>query len=275
MLTKKDKNLQNVVEISKKMCMIEEKIEVRPMIKFENVTKVYHKTIRAVDDISFTVKGGEIVGFIGPNGSGKTTTMKMLTGILKADVGKIIVNGFNVRKEPLKAKECIGYIADSPDMFLRLKGTEFLDLIGDIYRVPTEKRRQRIEEFAERFELSEALSSPIMSYSHGMRQKIMVIAALMHQPPVWILDEPMVGLDPKSAFELKKMMREHADAGNAVFFSTHVLEVAEKLCDRVIIIKKGHILYDGTLEKLAEPNKNESLEKIYLALTDKSPSTSH
>ena len=135
--------------------------------------------------------------------------------------------------------------------------------------MPTEKRRQRIEEFAERFELSEALSSPIMSYSHGMRQKIMVIAALMHQPPVWILDEPMVGLDPKSAFELKKMMREHADAGNAVFFSTHVLEVAEKLCDRVIIIKKGHILYDGTLEKLAETNKNESLEKIFLELTDK------
>ena len=239
------------------------------MIKFENVTKVYNKTVRAVDDISFNVKGGEIVGFIGPNGSGKTTTMKMLTGIIKADVGKITVNGFNVRKEPIKAKECIGYIADSPDMFLRLKGTEFLDLIGDIYHVPTEKRQERIQEFAKRFELTEALSSPIMSYSHGMRQKIMVIAALMHDPPVWILDEPMVGLDPKSAFELKQMMREHADAGNAVFFSTHVLEVAEKLCDRVIIIKKGHILYDGTLEKLADTNKNESLEKIFLELTDK------
>ncbi len=239
------------------------------MIKFENVTKVYNKTVRAVDDISFNVKGGEIVGFIGPNGSGKTTTMKMLTGIIKADVGKITVNGFNVRKEPIKAKECIGYIADSPDMFLRLKGTEFLDLIGDIYHVSTEKRQERIQEFAKRFELTEALSSPIMSYSHGMRQKIMVIAALMHDPPVWILDEPMVGLDPKSAFELKQMMREHADAGNAVFFSTHVLEVAEKLCDRVIIIKKGHILYDGTLEKLADTNKNESLEKIFLELTDK------
>lgn len=239
------------------------------MIKFENVTKVYNKTVRAVDDISFNVKGGEIVGFIGPNGSGKTTTMKMLTGIIKADVGKITVNGFNVRKEPIKAKECIGYIADSPDMFLRLKGTEFLDLIGDIYHVPTEKRQERIQEFAKRFELTEALSSPIMSYSHGMRQKIMVIAALMHDPPVWILDEPMVGLDPKSAFELKQMMREHANAGNAVFFSTHVLEVAEKLCDRVIIIKKGHILYDGTLEKLADTNKNESLEKIFLELTDK------
>ncbi len=239
------------------------------MIKFENVTKVYNKTVRAVDDISFNVKGGEIVGFIGPNGSGKTTTMKMLTGIVRADVGKITVNGFNVRKEPVKAKESIGYIADSPDMFLRLKGTEFLDLIGDIYRVPTEKRQTRISELAERFELSEALSSQIMSYSHGMRQKIMVIAALMHNPPVWILDEPMVGLDPKSAFELKQMMREHAKAGNAVFFSTHVLEVAEKLCDRVIIIKKGNILFDGTLEKLESTSKNESLEKIFLELTEK------
>ena len=239
------------------------------MIKFENVTKVYNKTVRAVDDISFSVGGGEIVGFIGPNGSGKTTTMKMLTGIVKADVGKITVNGFNVRKEPVKAKESIGYIADSPDMFLRLKGTEFLDLIGDIYHVPTDKRQERIKEFAERFELSEALSSQIMSYSHGMRQKIMVIAALMHNPPVWILDEPMVGLDPKSAFELKQMMRDHAKAGNAVFFSTHVLEVAEKLCDRVIIIKKGNILYDGTLEKLESSGKNESLEKIFLELTEK------
>ena len=153
--------------------------------------------------------------------------------------------------------------------FWRVKGTELLDLIGDIYRVPTEKRQTRISELAERFELSEALSSQIMSYSHGMRQKIMVIAALMHNPPVWILDEPMVGLDPKSAFELKQMMREHAKAGNAVFFSTHVLEVAEKLCDRVIIIKKGNILFDGTLEKLESTSKNESLEKIFLELTEK------
>ena len=171
------------------------------MIKLENVTKTYNKTVRAVDDISFEVKGGEIVAFIGPNGSGKTTTMKMITGIIKADVGKITVNGFNVRKDPLKAKESIGYIADNPDMFLRLKGTEFLDLIGDIYHVPIEKRKERIRQFAERFELTEALSSPMMSYSHGMRQKIMVVAALMHNPPVWILDEPMTGLDPSAAFE--------------------------------------------------------------------------
>ena len=239
------------------------------MIKLENVTKTYNKSVRAVDDISFSVKGGEIVGFIGPNGSGKTTTMKMITGIIKADVGKITVNGFNVRRDPIKAKESIGYIADNPDMFLRLKGNEFLDLIGDIYHVPTKKRREKIEEFASRFELTDALSSPMMNYSHGMRQKIMIVAALMHNPPVWILDEPMVGLDPKSAFELKQMMREHAKAGNSVFFSTHVLEVAEKLCDKVIIIKKGKLLFDGTLEALEAKSKSESLEEIFLELTEK------
>ena len=241
------------------------------MIKLENVTKTYNKTVRALDDVSFNIKGGELVGFIGPNGSGKTTTMKLITGIIKADVGKITVNGFNVRKDPIKAKESIGYIADSPDMFLRLKGNEFLDLIGDIYHVPLSKRKESIENFASRFELTDALSSPIMSYSHGMRQKIMVVAALMHDPPVWILDEPMVGLDPKSAFELKQMMRDHAKAGNTVFFSTHVLEVAEKLCDRVIIIQKGHILFDGKLDELESKSKtnNNSLEEIFLELTKK------
>ncbi len=249
--------------------MIKSGCEVVVVIKLENVTKTYNKTVRAVDDISFHVKGGEIVGFIGPNGSGKTTTMKMITGILKADVGKIIVNGFNIRRDPIKAKASIGYIADSPDMFLRLKGKEFLDLIGDIYHVPINKRKERIEEFASRFELTDALSSAMMSYSHGMRQKIMIVAALLHNPPVWILDEPMVGLDPKSAFELKQMMRDHAKAGNAVFFSTHVLEVAEKLCDRVIVIKKGNLLFDGTLESLEAQSKSESLEEIFLELTEK------
>ena len=239
------------------------------MIKFENVTKTYNKTVKALDDVSFNVKGGEIVGFIGPNGSGKTTTMKLLTGIIKPDKGKIVVNGFNIREDPIKAKESIGYIADSPDMFLRLKGTEFLQLIGDIYHVPTEDRKERIETLSEKFGLTDALSSPMMSYSHGMRQKIMVIAALLHKPPVWILDEPMVGLDPKSAFELKQLMRDHTKEGNAVFFSTHVLEVAEKLCDREEINKNGHILYNGTLEDLEKQNKNESLEKIFLELTEK------
>ena len=239
------------------------------MIKFENVTKTYNRSVRALADISFNVKGGEIVGFIGPNGSGKTTTMKLLTGIIRPDSGKITVNGFNIREDPIKVKESIGYISDNPDMFLRLKGTEFLELIGDIYKVPTEARRERISSLAEKFGLTGALSSPMMSYSHGMRQKIMVIAALLHKPPVWILDEPMVGLDPKSAFELKQLMREHTREGNAVFFSTHILEVAEKLCDRVIIIKKGNILYDGTLEELEKQNKNDSLENIFLELTEK------
>ncbi len=239
------------------------------MIKFENVTKTYNKSVRALDDVSFNVNGGEIVGFIGPNGSGKTTTMKLLTGIIRPDSGKIKINGFDIKEDPIKVKESIGYIADSPDMFLRLKGNEFLELIADIYRVPTEVRQERVESLGEKFGLTDALGSPMMSYSHGMRQKMMVIAALLHKPPVWILDEPMIGLDPKSAFELKQLMRDHAKEGNAVFFSTHVLEVAEKLCDRVVIIKKGHILYSGTLEELEKQNKNDSLENIFLELTEK------
>ena len=195
------------------------------MIKFKNVTKVYNRTIKAVNNVSFEVRGGEIVGFTGPNGSGKTTTIKMLTGILPPDKGEIKINGFDIKKNMIQAKSSIGYIADSPDMFLRLKGIEFLNFIADVYKVSNDDRKKRVNELAERFELTDALSSPMMSYSHGMRQKLMVIAALVHNPPVWILDEPMTGLDPKSSYELKEMMREHAKKGNAVFFSTHVLEV--------------------------------------------------
>lgn len=238
------------------------------MIKFNNVTKIFNNSVRAVDDLSFTVNKGEIVGFIGPNGSGKTTTIKMLTGILTSDSGNISVNGFDIQKQPLEAKKNIGYIADNPDMFLRLKGIEFLNFIADIYKVPTDERKKRFLSVCDRFGLTESLSSPMLSYSHGMRQKIMVAAALVHNPKVWILDEPLIGLDPKSAFELKNMMREHAKQGNCVFFSTHVLEVAEKLCDRVIIIKKGKSLYDGTLENLTNKNTGKSLEEIFLELTD-------
>lgn len=238
------------------------------MIKLKNVTKIYNKTLTAVDNISFEVKGGEIVGFIGPNGSGKTTTIKMLTGILPPNSGKITINGYDIKRDMIDAKKSIGYIADSPDMFLRLKGIEYLNFISDVYKVSENERKKRISELAERFELTDALSSSMMSYSHGMRQKLMVIAALVHNPPVWILDEPMTGLDPKSSYELKEMMREHAKKGNAVFFSTHVLEVAEKLCDKVIIIKKGNILYDGTLENLEKKYENKPLENIFLELTD-------
>ncbi len=239
------------------------------MIKFENVSKTYNGTVKALDDVSFTVGKGELVGFIGPNGSGKTTTIKLLSGVLVPDNGVIKVNGFDVKKEPLKAKASIGYIPDSPDVFLRLKGIEFLNFIGDVYKVPVDERKKTISELAERFELTNALNSQILSYSHGMRQKLMVISALLHKPDVWILDEPMTGLDPKSAFELKNMMREHTKSGKSVFFSTHVLEVAEKLCDKVVIIKKGHKLYDGTLAELEKKNKDKNLEDIFLALTEK------
>ncbi len=238
------------------------------MIKFKNVIKVYNRTIKAVNNVSFEVRGGEIVGFTGPNGSGKTTTIKMLTGILPPDKGEIKINGFDIKKNMIQAKSSIGYIADSPDMFLRLKGIEFLNFIADVYKVSNDDRKKRVNELAERFELTDALSSPMMSYSHGMRQKLMVIAALVHNPPVWILDEPMTGLDPKSSYELKEMMREHAKKGNAVFFSTHVLEVAEKLCDKVIIIKKGNLLYDGTLENLESQHLNQTLENIFLEMTE-------
>ena len=237
------------------------------MIQIKNVTKTYNGTVRAVDNLNLTVNNGEIVGFIGPNGAGKTTTLKMMTGILKPDSGSIFINDFDMQSEPLKAKQVIGYIADSPDMFLRLKGLEFMNLISDIYKVPTDVRRERIKTFASRFDLSEVLDKPMQSYSHGMRQKMMVAAALVHDPAVWILDEPLTGLDPKSAYALKNMMREQADAGNSVLFSTHVLEVAEKLCDKVIIINHGKSLFYGTLDELTARYPDMDLEKIFLEMT--------
>lgn len=237
------------------------------MIQIENVTKTYNNAVRAVDNLNLTVENGEIVGFIGPNGAGKTTTLKMLTGILKPDSGSILINGFDMQKDSLKAKQVIGYIADSPDMFLRLKGLEFMNLISDIYKVPTNVRKERIKTFATRFDLAEVLDKPMQSYSHGMRQKMMVAAALVHDPAVWILDEPLTGLDPKSAYALKSMMREHADAGNSVLFSTHVLEVAEKLCDKVIIINHGKSLFYGTLDELTAKYPDMDLEKIFLEMT--------
>ncbi len=236
------------------------------MLEIKNVTKTFN-SLKAVDDLSFRVNDGEIVGFVGPNGAGKTTTMKILTGILQPDSGEININGTDMQKNPLPAKETIGYIADSPDMFLRLKGIEFLNFISDIYKVPTDVRRERITNFATRFGLLDALDLPMQSYSHGMRQKMMVTAALVHNPPVWILDEPLIGLDPKSAYGLKAMMREHAQAGNCVLFSTHVLEVAEKLCDRIIIINKGQSVFYGTMEELSSNYEGMDFEQIFLAIT--------
>lgn len=236
------------------------------MIEVKNVSKVFNETNKAVDNISFTVNPGEIVGFIGPNGSGKTTTLKLLTGIYQKDSGIIKVAGYDIDKNALEAKKNIGYISDSPDMFLRLKGIEFLNLIADIYEVSTTKRKERIKKLTKVFGLEDNLDSEMISYSHGMRQKMMVIAALIHEPDVWILDEPLIGLDPESAHGLKEMMKEHAKKGHAVLFSTHVLEVAEKLCDKVIIIKEGKIIYQGTLKELKKKYTKKDLEAIFLRM---------
>lgn len=222
-----------------------------------------------VKDISFTAKDGAITGFIGHNGAGKSTTIKAITGVISPTEGTILINGIDIARDALNAKRQFGYVSDSPDHFLRLSGMEYLDFMADIYDAPAEGRAQFIEDYAKRFGIYDALNNKILSYSHGMRQKIMIMGALIHDPSVWILDEPLTGLDPQSAFELKKMMREHVDKGNSVFFSTHVLEVAEKLCDEICIIKNGELLYNGTLDELKSTYKSQaSLENIFLELTE-------
>ena len=238
------------------------------MIEIKHVTKTFG-TKKAVDDLDLTIPTGEIIGFIGPNGAGKTTTIKMMTGVLNPDEGDILINGKSIQKEPLEAKRQFGLVPDSPDMFLRLKGIEYLNFMGDIYEVDTQVRQQRIEALAETFEMKEALNDKILSYSHGMRQKIIIMGVLINEPEVWILDEPMTGLDPQSSFRLKQMMKEHAAKGKTVFFSTHVLEVAEKLCDKIAIITHGKMIYFGTLEDLrAQHGENQSLEELFLEVTE-------
>lgn len=238
------------------------------MIEIMNVSKSYNGSTYAVKDLSLSVPSGEIFGFLGPNGAGKSTTIKMITGIHGVDKGTITINGIDIMKNPMEAKKTFGYVPDSPDMFLRLKGIEYLNFMADMYEVPKEVRQERIESLAKKFDLYNALSDQIQSYSHGMRQKIVIIGVLVHEPDVRILDEPLTGLDPKSAYILKEMMREHADKGKIVFFSTHVLEVAEKLCDRVAIINKGNLQFKGNLDEMRDHFKsNESLEKMFLEMT--------
>ena len=239
------------------------------MITLTNVSKTYgNSNIKAVDSQTWEVPDGKITGFIGPNGAGKSTTLKMITGIVTPDDGSIEINGHDIVKDPIAAKKQFGFVSDSPDKFLRLKGIEYLRFCADVYEVPEAQRRERIDMFASRVGLTDALSSRIMSYSHGMRQKLMVIGALLHNPSVWILDEPLTGLDPGSSFALKEMMREHAAAGNSVLFSTHILEIAERLCDYVAIINHGRIVFRGTLEQLRARYSGEmSLENIFLEMT--------
>ena len=239
------------------------------MIEAKSLTMIYGNGHKATDDISFNIKAGEIVGFAGPNGAGKTTVIKMLTGILRPTSGTAVINGFDIGKDPAKAKMSFAYIADNPDILIQLTGLEYLNFIADMYEIAEDVREDKIKTLSERFGMSDVLNTQMREYSHGMRQKLMVISALIHNPPAWILDEPMTGLDPSAAFELKQMMREHAAAGNAVLFSTHVLEVAEQLCDRIIIINGGKIITEGTLESLKADHPGKTLEEIFVALTGK------
>jgi ABC-2 type transport system ATP-binding protein len=238
------------------------------MIKINNVTKSYGKKFIAVNNLKLDIKAGEIFGFIGPNGAGKTTTIKMMTGVTSADKGYIKIDGTDIATDPLKAKKKFGFVPDNPDMFLRLKGIEYLNFIGDMYDVKKEERNDLIQKLSKGFEINDVLNDQIQTYSHGMRQKIVLIGALLHNPKVWILDEPLTGLDPKSSFKLKEMMKEHVKQGNVVFFSTHVLEVAEKLCDRIGIINKGNLVFEGTFEQLKKKYKSKkNLESIFLEIT--------
>lgn len=240
------------------------------MIEISSVSKSYNKgAVKAVDNLNLKVADGEIFGFLGPNGAGKTTTIKMIIGLLNPDEGRITINGADISRNTLEAKKNIGYVPDNPNLYERLTGTEYLNFMGDVYQVPGAERKERIEHYLDMFELKDAANDLIKSYSHGMKQKIALTGALIHNPAVWILDEPMVGLDPKSAHLLKEQMREHCNKGNTVFFSTHILEVAEKLCDRIAIIHKGRLIASGTMDELRQGDNKDSLENIFLELTEK------
>ena len=238
------------------------------MLQIENVSKSYANSgVYAVENLSLTVNPGEIFGFLGPNGAGKTTTIKMLTGVLPFQHGRITVNGADIRQDAIRAKQSIGYVPDSGVVYDKLTGAEYLNFMADVYGVPAAARRETIDALLATFNLKDAVGSQIRSYSHGMKQKIVVIGALLHAPKLWVLDEPLTGLDPQSSFELKAMMRRHCDAGNTVFFSTHVLEVAEKLCDRIGIINKGRLVFTGSMKEIKEWKRDESLEQLFLEIT--------
>lgn len=237
------------------------------MIKINSATKKFG-SMTAVDSLNLELHDGEIFGFLGPNGAGKSTTLKMITGILSPSEGDVIVDGFSILRKPIDAKQHIGFVPDSPNIFLKLKGYEYLEFIAVVYNVPKDIAQQRIEVLSKEFGMFDSLNDIILNYSHGMRQKIIIIGVLITNPKNWILDEPMTGLDPQSAFLLKNKMHEHASKGNTVLFSTHVLEVAEKVCDRVGIINKGKLLFVGTLDELrAHQGENESLEELFLEMT--------
>ena len=236
------------------------------MLKINHLTKTYGEK-KAVDDLNIHINPGEIYGFIGHNGAGKTTTLKSVVGILQFDQGEILIDGKSIQTDPLACKREIAYIPDNPDLYDYMTGIKYLNFIADVFGVSAEDRQARIRKYADLFELTADLAQPIAAYSHGMKQKLAIIAAWLHQPKLIIMDEPFVGLDPKASHLLKGMMREVCDAGGAIFFSTHVLEVAEKLCDKVAIIKGGRLIRSGTME---EVKGDDSLEEVFLELEGES-----
>ena len=234
------------------------------MLKIEHLTKTYGEK-KAVDDLSLHILPGEIYGFIGHNGAGKTTTLRSVAGILQFDSGEITIDGVALKNDPLACKRRLAYIPDNPDLYEYMTGIQYLNFIADIFAVPAGLRRERIAKYADLFELTADLAQPVSAYSHGMKQKLAIISAWLHAPRLILMDEPFVGLDPKAAHILKGMMRELCDDGGAIFFSTHVLEVAEKLCDKVAIIKAGRLIRSGTMEDV---RGDDSLEEVFLELED-------
>ena len=236
------------------------------MLKIEHLTKAYGEK-KAVDDLNLHIAPGEIYGFIGHNGAGKTTTLKSVAGILQFDAGEIYIDGMPIKENPLECKRRFAYIPDNPDLYDYMTGIKYLNFIADIFGVGENERQARIRKYADAFELTADLAQPIAAYSHGMKQKLAIISAWLHQPKLILMDEPFVGLDPKASHLLKEMMREVCDEGGAIFFSTHVLEVAEKLCDKVAIIKSGRLIRSGTME---EVKGDESLEDVFLEMEGES-----
>ena len=235
------------------------------MLNIQHLTKIYGGK-KAVDDLSLHIRPGEIYGFIGHNGAGKTTTLKSCCGILQFDSGDILVDGVSIRKDPLACKKRMAYIPDNPDLYEYMTGIQYLNFIADVFGMPAAERAERIRRYGDAFELTGDLAQPVSAYSHGMKQKLAILSALVHAPKLLLMDEPFVGLDPKASHQLKVLMRQFCDGGGAIFFSTHVLEVAEKLCDKVAIIRGGRLIRAGTME---EVKGDDSLEEVFLELEDK------
>lgn len=235
------------------------------MLEIKNLTKIYPGNVRAVDHLSLTVEDGDLFGFIGQNGAGKTTTIKAVVGIHTFDEGEILIDGLSIKSHPIECKKTMAYIPDNPDLYEFMSGNRYLNFVANMYDVPMEQRREQIEKLSRAFEIEQDLSSPISSYSHGMKQKVAVIAALLHKPKLLVLDEPFVGLDPKSTYTLKEYFHRMTGQGRSIFFSTHGLEVAQKLCNKIAIIKNGKLIESGKTEDVVG---NKSLEDVFLELTE-------